>query len=112
LGSLQFITDKFGDLTLQEPEWCEIVESGTDRLPPTPVRVSLINEAKLRHRLNKLGKTCSDPAWDKADHTLAIPAATIDPIYQTSPESNSEGGEQVYMVGNEEELLDRTTEEI
>jgi hypothetical protein len=40
-----------------------------------------------------------DPARDEADHTLAIPVATIDPIYQSLPEFDSEGGE-VYMVGN------------
>jgi hypothetical protein len=45
LGSLQFITDKFRDLTLQEPESCGIIGSGTDRLPLAPVRVSLVNEA-------------------------------------------------------------------
>jgi hypothetical protein len=37
LGSLQFITDKFGDLTLQEPKSCGIVGPGTGHLPPDPV---------------------------------------------------------------------------
>jgi hypothetical protein len=37
LGSLLFITDKFGDLSLQEPKMREDVRSGTDRLPPAPV---------------------------------------------------------------------------
>jgi hypothetical protein len=49
LGSLQFITDKFGYLTLHEPESCEVIGSGTDHLHPAPVRVNLINEAQLRH---------------------------------------------------------------
>jgi hypothetical protein len=49
LGSLLFIVDKFGDLILQEPESREVIGSGTDRLPSTPVRVGLINEAQLRH---------------------------------------------------------------
>jgi hypothetical protein len=49
---------------------------------------------------------------DKADYTLAVPTATTDPIYQSSPESNSEGGGEVYMVGNREELQDKTIEEI
>jgi hypothetical protein len=44
-GSLQFITDMFGDLILQEPESHEVIGSGTDHLPPAPVQVSLINEA-------------------------------------------------------------------
>jgi hypothetical protein len=38
--------------------------------------------------------------------------ATIDPIYQSSPELDSEGGKEVYMVGNREEILEKTTEEI
>jgi hypothetical protein len=59
-----------------------------------------------------LGKIDLDPTEDKVNHTLAILAATIDPIYQSSPESNSEGGEEVYMVGNGEEPLEKTIEEI
>jgi hypothetical protein len=35
-----------------------------------------------------------------------------DPIYQSSPESDSEGGGEVYMVGNGEELPDKTVEKI
>jgi hypothetical protein len=37
LISLQFITDKFGDLTLQEPESREVVGSGMGHLPPALV---------------------------------------------------------------------------
>jgi hypothetical protein len=47
LGSLQFITDKFRDLTQQEPKSCGIVGSGTDHLPPALIRVSLVNKAQL-----------------------------------------------------------------
>jgi hypothetical protein len=53
-----------------------------------------------------------DPTRDKADHTPAIPVATTDPIYQSPPESDSEGGGEVYMVGNGEELPDKTVKEI
>jgi hypothetical protein len=53
-----------------------------------------------------------NPAGDKADHTLAIPVATTDPIYQSSPESDSEGSGEVYMVGNGVELPEKTVEEI
>jgi hypothetical protein len=101
LGSLQFITDKFGDLTLQEPESHGILELGTKRLRPAPVRVGLINEAQQGHGLSELGKTGSDPKWDKADQICLSP-----------PESNSEGIEEVYMVGNGEKLLNKTIEEI
>jgi hypothetical protein len=54
----------------------------------------------------------SDPMGDKADHTLAFLVAATDPIYQSSPESDSEGGREVYMVGNGEELLEKTVMEI
>jgi hypothetical protein len=105
LGSLQFIADKFGDPSLQEPESSEVIRSGTGHLPPASIRVCLINEAQLLHGLSELGKTDPDPVGDKADHTLAILAATTDPIYQSSPESNSKGSGEVYMGGNREELL-------
>jgi hypothetical protein len=52
-----------------------------------------------------------DPAKDKADHTLAVPVTITDPVYQSSPESDSEGGE-VYMVGNGEEPPEKIVEEI
>jgi hypothetical protein len=112
LGSLQFITDKFGDLTLQEPESCRIIRSGTDHLPPASVRVGLINEVQLRHELSELGKMGSDPEGDKVNHIMAAPAAPTDLICLSPPEFNSEGGGEVYMVGNREELPDKTVEEI
>jgi hypothetical protein len=43
---------------------------------------------------------------------VAILVATIDSIYQSSLESNSKGGGEVYMVGNGEELPDKTVVEI
>jgi hypothetical protein len=112
LGSLEFLTDKFGDLSLQTLESSEIAGSSTDRLPPAPVRVGLINEAKLRHRLDSLGEMNTDPAEDKADHTLAVMAATIDPIHQPLSESNSEYGGEVYMVGQGDHVPGKTTKEI
>jgi hypothetical protein len=65
--------------------------------------VGLINEAQLRHGPSKLGKIDLDPTEVKADHTLAIPTTTTDPIYQSSSESDFEGDREVYMVGNGEE---------
>jgi hypothetical protein len=112
MGSLQFVTDKFGDLNLQESESSEATRLGTGRLPLALILVGLVNEAQLRHRLNELGKTDPDPAGDKANHILAVSVATTDLIYQSSPESDSEGGREVYMVGNGEEFPEKTTEEI
>jgi hypothetical protein len=51
LDSLEFLTGKFGDLSLHEPEMSEVTGSGTGHLPPALVRVGLVNEAQLRHRL-------------------------------------------------------------
>jgi hypothetical protein len=110
LGSLLFIADKFGDLNHQEPESREVVRSGTGRLPPAPVRVSLVNKAQLRHGVSKLGKRDPDPAWDKANHTMTVLVATTDLIHQSSPEFNFEGGREVYMVGYGEELLNKTVD--
>jgi hypothetical protein len=39
----------------------------------------------------------SDLARDKADHTLAVLAATTDPIYHNR--SHSKNGGEVYVVG-------------
>jgi hypothetical protein len=87
LGSLMFLTDKFGDLSLQELEPSKVSRSGTDRFPPALVRVGLVNEAQLGHRLSSLGETDTNPTEDKADHTLVVLTATTDPICQPSSES-------------------------
>jgi hypothetical protein len=81
LGSLLFIADKFGDLTLQEPESPEVVGSGTVRVPPISAQVSLIIEAQLEHESNKSGEVELDLSGDKADHHEIGCPATTDPIY-------------------------------
>jgi hypothetical protein len=113
-GSLDFLIDKFGDLSLQEPESSKVAESRIGRLPPAPVRVGLINEAELGHRLDLLGETDTnpDPTEDKADHALVVLATVIDPICQLSLESDSEYGEEVYMVGQGCQPPEKTTKEI
>jgi hypothetical protein len=77
LGSLLFIVDKFRDLNLHEPKSWEVPRSGTSRLPPAPVQVSLINEAQLRLGSNKLGKTDLDASGDKIDHCSHTIAACL-----------------------------------
>jgi hypothetical protein len=93
LGSLEFLTDKFGNLSLQELKLSKVVGSGNDRLLLALVWVSLINEAQFR--LGLLGETDTDPVEDRAYHTLA---AATDPIYLPSLGSDSEYGREVYMV--------------
>jgi hypothetical protein len=104
LESLLFVADKFGDLSLQEPESWEVVGSGIGRLPPAPVRVSLINEAQLQHGSTMPRKTNSNPSGDKANHNLAGSTTTIYLIYQLPLELESEGDRQIYMVGQGEQL--------
>jgi hypothetical protein len=81
LGSLEFITDMFEDLSLQELESSKVTRSGTSYLPLDLVRVDLISETQLEHGLNALGETDPDPTQEKADHSLAISVATTDWIY-------------------------------
>jgi hypothetical protein len=84
-GSLLFIADKMGDLSLQEPESWEITRSGTNRFPPTPARVGLTCETQLGHRS---GEPESNPSGDNADHHEICCLITVDPIYKLSLESN------------------------
>jgi hypothetical protein len=72
LGSLLFIVDKFGDLSMHESESREVIGSGTDHIPPTLARVSLVTEAQLRHGSNTSGEAESDPSRDKANHNGSV----------------------------------------
>jgi hypothetical protein len=65
--SLEFLIDKFRNLSLQEPDLSKVTGLGTGRLSPAPVRVGLINEAQLE--LGSLGETDTNPILDRADHT-------------------------------------------
>jgi hypothetical protein len=80
LGSLLFITDKFRDLSLQEPESLYVTGSSTDHIPMIPAQVSLVITAQLRHGSNESGEAGSDTSGDKADHHESGFPATTDPI--------------------------------
>jgi hypothetical protein len=110
LGSPEFLTDKFGNLSLYESEFSEVAGSGIDHLPPALDRVGLINEAQLR--LGSFGEMDTNPMKDKADHTLAAQAVVIDSIYSPSSGSDSKYGREVYMVEQGGELPKKTTEEL
>jgi hypothetical protein len=92
LGSLLFIVDKFGDLSLQEPESREVTGLDTDHIPLIPARVGLVHEAQLKHGFNTLGEAESDPSWDKADHHGVSCPATANPIYQPLLEFDFDSG--------------------
>jgi hypothetical protein len=110
LGSLEFLTNKFGNLSLQGPKLSEVVELGTGDLPPALIRVGLINEAQLG--LSSSGEMDAGSMKDIADHPLAAQAATTNPIYSPSSGSDSEYRREVYMVEQGGELLEKTTEEL
>jgi hypothetical protein len=95
LGSLLFIAYKFRDLGLQEPESPKVARSGTDRLPPAPVRVGLVSKAQLRHGSSKLGKAEWDPLGDNVDHNGIAHSGTVDPIYQSSLKSGSDDDREI-----------------
>jgi hypothetical protein len=59
-----------------------------------------------------LGEIETNSVGDKAKHALAILAAAIDPIYPPSSDSNSEYDDEVYMVGQGDQLPEKTAEEI
>jgi hypothetical protein len=59
-----------------------------------------------------LVETDLDPARDKADQTLVVLAATTNPIYQSSSESDFENGGEVYIVGQGDPPPAKTTKEI
>jgi hypothetical protein len=106
------LTNNFGNISLQESELSKVTGSGTVCLPSSPVRVDLINEAQLDHRLGLLGEMDMGPGEDRADYTLATQAATTDLIYSPSAESDSKYDREIYMVELGGELPKKTTEEI
>jgi hypothetical protein len=73
LGSLEFLTDQFGNLSLQKPELSEVIESGTDRLLLAPVRIGRVIKAQLR--LGSSGKTDTDPVEDRNKSHLGCPGS-------------------------------------
>jgi hypothetical protein len=88
-GSLLFIADKMGDLSLQELEsW----GSGTDWVHPIPAWYGLACEAQLGHRSSIWGELEPDPLGDNVDHHKICCLAATYPIYKSSPKSNSDSG--------------------
>jgi hypothetical protein len=112
LGSLLFVTNKFGHLNLQEPKSSEVAGLGTIHLPLASVRVGLISEEQLRHGSIELGEVASDPLGDKADHNQAGSPARMDPIYQLPLDSDSEGDRELIMAEQGEHPVEKMTEVI
>jgi hypothetical protein len=64
-----------------------------------PARDGPACEAQLGHGSSILGESEPDPLGDNADHHKICCPTAIDPIYKPSPESHSDSGREVFMVG-------------
>jgi hypothetical protein len=99
-GSLLSVTDKMGDLSLQEPKPWAITRSGADQFQLTPIQVGLAWDARPGHKFGNLGESKSDLSRDSANHREIYCLATIDPTDNPVLKSDSNGG------------CDRTTSEM
>jgi hypothetical protein len=52
------------------------------------------------------------PVGHKANHNPVVSTTIIDPIYQSQLVPDSEGGRDIFMVGEEEQPAEKTSEEI
>jgi hypothetical protein len=84
-GSLHFIANQLGDLSMKELEQQENLGSSTDRSRPTSFRVSHV----------------SDLLEENAGHLRSCHPSTTDPICSVSAfsKSDSDGDRKVFMVG-------------
>jgi hypothetical protein len=99
IGSVLFIADKMGDLSLHQPESWEIDGSNTDHFPLTPTRDGLACEARLGCGSSGPGEFESDPSGDSVDHHEICCPDTTDPNYKRWLESDFDGGQEVFIVG-------------
>jgi hypothetical protein len=100
-GSLHFIANKLGDLSLQEPEQQKVLEPGTNRPPSSPARVGLTLQTRPEHGSDVLGEFESDTFRENTDHLRVRCPDTVDPIYShiALSESNSKSIREIFMVG-------------
>jgi hypothetical protein len=100
-GSLHFIANKFGDLSLQEPEQHKVSEPGTNRPPSSPARVGLTLQTRPEHGSDVLGESESDTFGENTGHLRVCCPNTVDPIYNhiALSESDSESNREIFMVG-------------
>jgi hypothetical protein len=113
--SLLFIVDKMGDLSLQEPESRVVTGSYTNHILLILAQVGLTCKAQLRNGSSIMGESELDPSGDNANHHEICCPTTAYPIYKPSPESISDRGREVFMVGPGHQpppLVDQTVEEI
>jgi hypothetical protein len=97
-GSLLFIVDKMGDLSLHQPEWREIIRSDTDHFPLTSTRAGVACEAWLGRGSIGSGEFELGPSGDSVDHHEICCPDTTDPIWEPWLEPDSDG-QEVFIVG-------------
>jgi hypothetical protein len=100
--SLLFIADKMGNLSLKVHEPMEDAGSDADRFLPTPFQVGLACRAQFKLGSSKMGELELDPSRDCIDHNGISCLKVVDPIYKPSSGSASDGGREVFMVGQGE----------
>jgi hypothetical protein len=64
------------------------------------------------HRLNASSVAETDPIGNRATHNEIACLVIAYLIYHLPPESNYDDGQEVYMVGQGEPPIDKTTKEI
>jgi hypothetical protein len=89
-----------------------MVGLGTNHLPPTLVRVGLVSEAQHGHESSRSGESELDPSGDNAGHCNICCLIDADPIYKSLSESDSDSGQEIFMVGQGEPSANQTKEEI
>jgi hypothetical protein len=75
------------------------------------IRIGLTCEARLGHRTSNTGESESDPSGHRVNHHEISCLEGVDPIYKQSTGSDSDGGQEVFMVGQGEPSI-QTTDEI
>jgi hypothetical protein len=89
-----------------------MVGLGTNYLPPTPDRVGLVSEAQHGHESSRSGEFELDPSGDNAGHCNIYCLVDADPICKSLSESDSDSGQEIFMVGQGEPSANQTKEEI
>jgi hypothetical protein len=76
------------------------------------IRIGLTCEAQLGHRTSNTGESESDPSGHRVNHHEISCLEGVDPIYKQSTGSDSDGSQEVFMVGQGERPTNQIEEEI
>jgi hypothetical protein len=113
-GSLHFIANQLGDLSMKETKQPNNLGPRVDWYPLTPVQVSLVSEARPRHGSDVSRGFELDLSGENAGDPKSCHPNMVDQIYNVALllKSNSEGDREDFMVGQGYPPADQTKEEI